>query len=72
MFLDIIHRPALIWKYRPVYFFQNNVSETSSVDFTWVLGRVFSFLILYTVGLLWTGNQPVARPVPTHSNTNTE
>jgi hypothetical protein len=28
-----------------------------------VLGRVFSFLFLYTVGNTpWTGNQPVARP----------
>jgi hypothetical protein len=31
------------------------------------LGRFFSFLILYTVGMTpWTGDQPVARPLPTH------
>jgi hypothetical protein len=31
------------------------------------LGRFFSFLILCTVGRTpWTGNQPVARPLPTH------
>jgi hypothetical protein len=31
------------------------------------LGRFFSFLILYTVGKTpWTGNQPVARPLPIH------
>jgi hypothetical protein len=31
------------------------------------LGRFFSFLILYTVGrTLWTGVQPVARPLSTH------
>jgi hypothetical protein len=37
------------------------------------LGLFFSFLILYTVGRTpWTGNQPVARPIPTQNNTNTE
>jgi hypothetical protein len=31
------------------------------------LCRFFSFLILYTVGRTpWTGDQPVARPLPTH------
>jgi hypothetical protein len=31
------------------------------------LDRFFSFLILYTVGRSpWTGDQPVARPLPTH------
>jgi hypothetical protein len=31
------------------------------------LGRLFSFLILCTVGrTLWTGDRPVARPLPTH------
>jgi hypothetical protein len=31
------------------------------------LGRFFSFLILYTVGRTpWTGDQPFARPLPTH------
>jgi hypothetical protein len=37
------------------------------------LGRFFSFLILYTLGrtpLTW--NQPVARPLPTHSTTQTQ
>jgi hypothetical protein len=32
------------------------------------LGRSFSFLILYTVGRTpWTGDQPVAGPLPTHT-----
>jgi hypothetical protein len=36
----------------------------------WLL---FQFLNLYTVGrTLWTGDQPVARPLPTQNNTNTE
>jgi hypothetical protein len=36
------------------------------------LGRFFSFLILYTVGrTLWTGDQPVARPLSTQSTTPT-
>jgi hypothetical protein len=34
------------------------------------LGRFFSFLILYTVGRTpWTGDQPVARPLPIHRTT---
>jgi hypothetical protein len=37
------------------------------------LGRFFSFLILYTVGRTpWTGDQPVARPLPTHKTTQTQ
>jgi hypothetical protein len=35
-------------------------------------GRSFSSLILYTVRrTLWTGDQSVARPLPTHSTTQT-
>jgi hypothetical protein len=31
-----------------------------------VLGRFFSFVILYTIGRTpWTGDQPVVRPLPT-------
>jgi hypothetical protein len=34
------------------------------------LRRFFTFLILYTVGgTPWTSEQPVARPLPTHSRT---
>jgi hypothetical protein len=34
------------------------------------LGIFFSFLILYTVCRTpWTGDQPVARPLPTHRTT---
>jgi hypothetical protein len=37
------------------------------------LGRFFSFLILYRVGRTpWTGDQPVARPLPTHRTTQTQ
>jgi hypothetical protein len=37
------------------------------------LGRFFSFLILYTVGrALWTGDQPVTRPLPVHRTTQTQ
>jgi hypothetical protein len=37
------------------------------------LGGFFSFLILYTVGRTpWTGDQPVARPLPTHRTTQTK
>jgi hypothetical protein len=32
------------------------------------LGRFFSFLILYAVVRVpWTGDQPVAKPLPTHT-----
>jgi hypothetical protein len=37
------------------------------------LGLFFSFLILYTVGRTpWTGDQPFARPLPTHRTTHTQ
>jgi hypothetical protein len=37
------------------------------------LGRFFSFLIFYTVGRSpWTGDQPVARPLPAHRATQTQ
>jgi hypothetical protein len=42
---------------------------TAPVD----LGRFFSFLILHTVGSTpWTGDQPVARRLPTHRTTQTQ
>jgi hypothetical protein len=37
------------------------------------LGRFFGFLIFYTVGRIpWTGDQPVARPLPVHRAAQTE
>jgi hypothetical protein len=37
------------------------------------LGRFFNFLILYTVGRTpWTGDQPIARPLPTYRTTQTQ
>jgi hypothetical protein len=37
------------------------------------LCRFFSFLFPYTVGRTpWTGDQPVARPLPTHMTTETQ
>jgi hypothetical protein len=34
---------------------------------------LFQFLNLYTVGWTpWTGDQPIASPLPTQNNTNTE
>jgi hypothetical protein len=36
-------------------------------------GHFFSFLILYTVDRApWTGDQPVARPLPTHRTTKAQ
>jgi hypothetical protein len=37
------------------------------------LGRFFSFLFFYTVGrTLWTGDQPVARPLPANRAAQTQ
>jgi hypothetical protein len=37
------------------------------------IARFFSFLILYTVGKTpWTGDEPVARPLPTYRTTQTQ
>jgi hypothetical protein len=37
------------------------------------LGRFSSFLIFYIVGRApWTGDQPVARPLPSHRKTQTQ
>jgi hypothetical protein len=37
------------------------------------LGHFFSFLIFYTLGRApWMGNQPVARPLPTHKTAQTQ
>jgi hypothetical protein len=37
------------------------------------LGRFISLLIIYKVGRTpWTGDQPVARPLPTHRTTQTQ
>jgi hypothetical protein len=37
------------------------------------LGLFFSFLIIYTDGRTpWTSDQPVARPLPTHTTTQTQ
>jgi hypothetical protein len=37
------------------------------------LDRFFNFSSLYTVGRIpWTGDQAVARPLPTHRTTQTE
>jgi hypothetical protein len=37
------------------------------------IGRFFSFLILYTASRTpWTGDHPIARPLPTHRTTQTQ
>jgi hypothetical protein len=52
-----IHRSVYLWLYSPLL----------------RLGCFFSFLILYAVGRTpWTGDQPVARPIPTHRRTQTK
>jgi hypothetical protein len=56
-----------------------SVSQSIKSIYLWLysplldLGRFFSFLILYTVGRTpSTGDQPVARPLPTHRTTQTQ
>jgi hypothetical protein len=37
------------------------------------VGRFFNFLTFYTVGMTpWTGDQPVARSLPTHRTAQTQ
>jgi hypothetical protein len=45
-----------------------------SIALSWALAAFFSFFILYTVRrtIPWTGDQPVARPLPTHRTTQTQ
>jgi hypothetical protein len=65
--------------WRRTWFIQDNlksVSELSGIIIIIIillysplfgLGRVFSFLVLYTVSrTTWTGDQSVSRPPPTH------
>jgi hypothetical protein len=57
-------RPLELWHY--VYL---SLWLYSPLDFD----RFFSFLIVYTVGRTpWTGDQPDARPLPTHRITQTQ
>jgi hypothetical protein len=48
------------------------LSVFDSTAFLLALGRFFSFLIFYTVSRTpWTGDQPVARPLPAHRTAET-
>jgi hypothetical protein len=50
-----------------------SLSIYGSAALSWVLAAFYNFLILYTVGKTpWTGDQPVARPLPTHRTTQTQ
>jgi hypothetical protein len=60
---------------------ENHLKHTNTVwsyFFLWlysplVLGRFFSFLIVYAVGrTAWTGDQPVAKTLPTPRTTQTQ
>jgi hypothetical protein len=43
-----------------------------SADFCWDLAAFSVFIILHTIGRTpWTGDQPVARPLPAHRTTQT-
>jgi hypothetical protein len=63
------HDRAIIWRHIVWVIALSVYGCTALVD----LGRIFSFLISYTVGRTpWTGNQPVSRPLPTHRTTQTD
>jgi hypothetical protein len=50
-----------------------DLSIYGSTALCWAWAVFFSFLILYTVGRIpWTGDQPVARPLPIHRTTQTQ
>jgi hypothetical protein len=56
-FMEVIKKPMKLYICLSVY-----GSTILSLD----IGSGFRFLILYTVGRTpWTGDQPVARPLPT-------
>jgi hypothetical protein len=47
-------------------------STAPNVCSYWAVASSSVFLILYTVGRTpWTGDQPIARPLPTHGTTQT-
>jgi hypothetical protein len=65
--------------YLSIYSILFYLSIYPSIIYLWLcsplldFGRFFSFLNFYTVGrTLWTGDQPVARPLPTHRKTQTQ
>jgi hypothetical protein len=65
IYLSVYDRHSI---YLPIY-----LSIYGSTVLLLDLGRFFSFLILFTVGRTpWTGDQPVAKWLPTHRTTNTE
>jgi hypothetical protein len=53
--------------------FRRHLSVYGSTVLLLDLGRFLKFLILYIVdSTAWTGDQPVARPLPTHRTTETQ
>jgi hypothetical protein len=59
----LILKPVVVYIKISIY------GSTSLVEF----GSFSNFLILYTVGRTpWKGDQPVARPLPTHRTTQTQ
>jgi hypothetical protein len=58
---------------RPLSELSSLLSVCGSTALCWSSAIFFSFLILYIVGrTAWTGNQPVARTLPTHRTTKTQ
>jgi hypothetical protein len=60
--------------YLSIFHLSNYLSDCLSVYSPLLgLGRFFSFLIFYTVGRVpWTGDQPIARPLPAYRTSQTE
>jgi hypothetical protein len=75
--LPSIHLPTYLPTYSPTHL--PTYPPTYLPTYLWLYSpfggpsTISQFLNLYTVGMApWTGNQPVARPLPTHRTTQTQ
>jgi hypothetical protein len=67
LLLFLSHKLCRIWNYSPF------ISIYGSTAFCWTLSVFFCPIILYTVGMTpWTAYQPVARPQPTQTTSQTQ
>jgi hypothetical protein len=75
-FSPILSTSFPFFLFQKACFFNRELIGTQSVYGSTALvevGRLFQFLNQYTVGrTLWTEDQPVARPLPTHRTTQTQ
>jgi hypothetical protein len=66
-----IIRNLLNFTLPPIFFIHSFIN--CSIALCWALAAFSSFIILYRVSMTpWTGDQTVARPLPTHRTAQTE